>query len=404
MGSQHRSNGNLALNENRVITIEAYEKPATLNLRVAAYVRVSSDSMDQLNSFMAQANYYTTLISSKENWMLADIYADEGITGTSAKKRPDFQRLLSDCRKGRIDKILVKSISRFARNTQDCLETVRELKSIGIGVCFEEQNIDTSEMSGELLTAVFASIAQKESESISGNMRWSVKHRMQSGTFIPSSPPFGYKLVDNEITIDADAAEIVKRIYRDYLDGKNMDEIALQLNQENIPVRLGIETRKWKHGAISYILSNEKYTGDSLWQKTYSTNTLPVQKYKNYGERKMYYAVGTHPPLIEKDAFQAVQALKAERRKHHRIVSKSELHTFHKRLVYGCCGAYFRRAKSNGKAYWLCRGRYDDNVLCPQPRIPEEEIYASFLRTYYKIKHHGETILKQMINDAKNLY
>ena len=296
MGSQHRSNGNLALNENRVITIEAYEKPEALNLRVAAYVRVSSDSMDQLNSFMAQANYYTTLISSKENWTLADIYADEGITGTSAKKRPDFQRLLSDCRKGRIDKILVKSISRFARNTQDCLETVRELKSIGIGVCFEEQNIDTSEMSGELLTAVFASIAQKESESISGNMRWSVMHRMQSGTFIPSSPPFGYKLVDNEIKIDPDAAEIVKRIYRDYLDGKNMDEIALQLNRENIPVRLGIETRKWKHGAISYILSNEKYTGDSLWQKTYSTNTLPVQKYKNYGERKMYYAVGTHPP------------------------------------------------------------------------------------------------------------
>ena len=166
MSSQNRSNGSLALDENRVITIEAHEKPAAIKLRVAAYARVSSDSTDQLNSFMAQLNYYTTLISSKENWILADIYADEGITGTSAQKRPDFQRLLSDCRKGRIDKILVKSISRFARNTLDCLETIRELKAIGIGVCFEEQNIDTSEMSGELLTSVFASIAQKESESI----------------------------------------------------------------------------------------------------------------------------------------------------------------------------------------------------------------------------------------------
>lgn len=403
MSNEQKNYGSLALSGNRVITINATQQPENIKLRVAAYVRVSSDSMDQLNSFMAQSNYYTTLISSKENWKLVDTYADEGITGTSAEKRPDFQRLLSDCRKGLIDKVLVKSISRFARNTKDCLETIRELKSIGVAVSFEEQNIDTSEMTGELLTSVFAAIAQKESESISGNMRWSLERRMQSGTFLPSCPPFGYRLINNEIEVDEDAAAVVKQIYRDYLNGINMDEIALRLNRENILVRLGKEERKWRHGAISYILSNEKYTGDSLWQKTYASDTFPVQKFKNHGERKMYYAEGTHPPLIDKDTFQAVQALKAERRKSYRKVPKSELHTFHKRLVCGFCGAYFRRAKSNGKAYWICRGRYEDATLCSQPRIPETEIYNAFLRLFYKLKHHGSPILEQMITDYQSI-
>ena len=157
----------LAGKEYRVITIEATEKEQTAELRVAAYARVSSASDDQLNSFAAQNRYYTTLISGKENWHLVDIYADEGITGTSAEKRPDFQRLLADCRRGKIDRVLVKSISRFARNTKECLEATRELKALGIGVCFEKENIDTATMSGEMMTALFASFAQAESESIS---------------------------------------------------------------------------------------------------------------------------------------------------------------------------------------------------------------------------------------------
>ena len=180
MGRRQNIDGNLALDSKKVIVIEATKRPEEQKLRVAAYCRVSSDSSDQMNSFAAQLNYYTTLISGKENWVMTDLYADAGISGTSAKKRPDFQRLLSDCRKGRIDKVLVKSISRFARNATDCLETIRELKSIGVGVYFEEQNIDTSNMTGELLTAMFSAIAQKESESISGNMRWSYQARMKN--------------------------------------------------------------------------------------------------------------------------------------------------------------------------------------------------------------------------------
>src|SRR5699024_5730789 len=220
------TSGNLALKQKEVIVIEAAERPENAKLRVAAYCRVSSDSSDQLNSFQAQLNHYAELVSGRDAWMLVDIYADEGITGTSAEKRQDFQRLLTDCRKGRVDKILVKSISRFARNTTDCLETIRELKSIGVGVCFEEQNIDTSNMSGELLTAVFAGIAQKESESISGNMRWSYKRRMESGTYVPSVLPYGYRRDTGKIAIDEERANVVRQIFEWYLSGHSADNIA----------------------------------------------------------------------------------------------------------------------------------------------------------------------------------
>ena len=197
MAEQRKTDGSLALNTvPRIITIPAAEQSGPQRLRVAAYCRVSSDSADQLNSFAAQNAYYTALIAENPDWELVDIYADRGITGTSADKREDFQRLLADCKRGRIDKILVKSISRFARNTKDCLKATRELKEIGVGVCFEEQNIDTSRVSGEMMTAIFAALAQKESESISENMRMSYKRRMERGEFLTCKAPFGYRLVD----------------------------------------------------------------------------------------------------------------------------------------------------------------------------------------------------------------
>lgn len=185
----------------RVITIPASEQPEEIKLKVAAYCRVSSSSDEQLNSFAAQNRYYTELISGKCNWQLVDIYADAGITGTSIEKRDDFKRMLHDCERGLIDRILVKSISRFARNTTECLETVRALKVRGISVLFEKENIDTGKVSGEMLTAVFASLAQAESESISKNMRWSYQQRMISGEFIPTHLPYGYCRADYNITV-----------------------------------------------------------------------------------------------------------------------------------------------------------------------------------------------------------
>ena len=402
MSRQPQTNGNLALDQKKVIIIEAAPKAEAAKLRVAAYCRVSSDSTDQLNSFMAQLNYYNTLIASKENWTLVDLYADEGISGTSAEKRPDFQRLLSDCRRGRVDKVLVKSVSRFARNTRDCLETVRELKSIGVGVCFEEQHIDTSNMSGELLTAVFAAMSQKESENISAHMRWSYQVRMKGGTFLPSAVPFGYVIQDKKIVVNEEQAGVVRAIFHRYLAGQSMDEIAAWLNWEDIPVRLGIKSRKWIRSAVSYILSNERYIGDSLWQKTYATDTLPARQVRNHGEREQYYAEGTHPPIIDKETFLAAQALKSRRIEKRGAVQRQRF-PLHGMIVCGVCGTIYRRKVWNGKTFWVCRSHDRGLDNCPSGRIPEEEIHTAFLRVYHKLRLHGEPILKQMITDLQSI-
>ena len=220
----------LAEKQSRVIKIEPAERPQNVRLRVAAYTRVSSDSEDQLNSFAAQNRYYTELISGKAEWRMVDIYADEGISGTSVAKRDDFQRMMADCRRGLIDQILVKSISRFARNTKDCLQNIRELKELGVNVRFEREGIDTVNVSSELITAIYAAFAQKESESISGNMRWSYQHRMESGEFNTCKAPWGFRLDGRKLKVYEPEADIVQRIFHEYLSGKNPQEIADDLN------------------------------------------------------------------------------------------------------------------------------------------------------------------------------
>jgi len=403
MSGQRKTNGSLALEQNNVIVIEAVREAEAQKLRVAAYCRVSSDSSDQMNSFAAQMNYYTTLISSKSHWELVDLYADAGISGTSAEKRPDFQRLLSDCRKGRIDKVLVKSISRFARNTMDCLKTIRELKAIGVGVCFEEQNIDTSNMTGELLTAAFSAIAQKESESISQNIRWSYQHRMKSGTFLPSAVPLGYRIEGRNLVVDEKQAAIVRRIFDSYLAGQSMEAIAEELNRENIPVKLTGHNRKWFYTAISYILSNERYMGDSLWQKTYATDTLPTRQVRNHGEREQYYAEATHAPIIEKEIFQAVQELKRDRVEKYGARTQRQASPLQQKLFCGECGSRFRKKTCRGAVYWVCLGHDKDRRSCSVQQVPEAEILAAFLRLYHKLRLHGEPILKQMISNLRSV-
>lgn len=396
-----KTSGNLALEPKKVIVIEAAQRPETQKLRVAAYCRVSSDSSDQINSFLAQMNHYTALISGKENWTMADLYADEGISGTSAEKRPEFQRLLADCRRGLVDKILVKSISRFARNAKDCLETIRELKSIGVGVCFEEQNIDTSNMTGELLTAVFAAIAQKESESLSAKMRWSYQYRMKSGIFLPSAVPFGYVIRDKKIVVDEERAEIVRGIFRDYLAGQSMANIAARLDRENVTVRTGRTDRRWLRTAISYILSNERYIGDSLWQKTYAPDDLSTRQVKNHGEREQYYAEGTHPPIIDKDTFYAVQALKSKRKESRVLETPAPSGPLQKKMYCGICGTLLKRRTCRGITYWICQ-RHDNNQRdCALERVPEAAIHTAFLRLYHKLRLHGEPILTQMISNLQ---
>lgn len=396
MAEKKMTDGSMALQEKqyRVITIEATEKPQDIKLRVAAYARVSSASDDQLNSFAAQNNYYTTLISRKENWSMVDIYADEGITGTSAEKREDFQRLMADCRRGLIDRVLVKSISRFARNTKECLEAIRELKLLGIGVYFEKENIDTATMSGEMMTALFASFAQAESESISGNMRWSYQRRMQSGEFITCKAPFGYRLRNGTLEIEESEAEIIRLIFNRYLSGHSAADIASEITSLGVPTRDG--TPYWQYSTICYILQNEKYAGDSRLQKYYATDMLPVQKKRNQGNKDQYYIAGSHPPIVERSVFDKVQVLYKAKGSEKANRPRNRFH-FTLAIVCGNCGTYFRRKECRGIPYWTCRKHNNNKKDCGMEQIQEAKIEKAFLRLYYNLKHHGEPIFTQML-------
>ena len=399
MAEQKKTSGSLALKAApRLVTIPAAEQPEARKIRVAAYCRVSSDSLDQLNSFAAQNAYYTALIGANPDWELVDIYADRGITGTSADKRDDFQRLLSDCRRGLIDKVLVKSVTRFARNTKDFLKATRELKAIGVGVCFEEQNIDSSMVSGEMLASIFASLAQKESESISQNMRMSYKRRMECGTYLPNSLPYGYRLVGREVEIDHEKAKIIHRIFQDYLAGISMRAIADRLNSEQPAC---VSRRQWSASSISYILTNERYIGDSLWQKTYMTDEVPYKHRRNNGERAKYYAEETHPPIIEKDTFKLVQELIQKRQTQFSQDQPKHPYPLRKKVVCGHCGATYRRKVIRKITYWCCPTHDRDMAECPITQIAEGKIFSAFLHLYYKLQHQGRPVLEQLLLDLQ---
>lgn len=354
MAEKHLTDGTTALAaQPRVIKIEAAEKPKNAQLRVAAYTRVSSDSDDQLNSFAAQNRYYAELISGKAEWRMVDIYADEGITGTSAAKREDFQRMMADCRRGLIDQILVKSISRFARNTKDCLEAVRELKELGVNVRFGREGIDTANVSSELITAIYAAFAQKESESISGNMRWSYQRRMESGEFNTCRAPWGFRLDGKSLAVHEDEAEIVRRIFLEYLSGRNPREIAEILNAEDTSGRI------WKYKAVDYILQNERYAGNALLQKRYTTATLPKRQKINHGEREMYYVEDSNEAIIPQELFDRAKELRQRRGVGQAIT--------HGRLCVRMrcsCGSRIRAKQVNGRWYWCCC-RHDEKVTAP---------------------------------------
>ena len=364
------------------IFIPALQSEAVV-LRVAAYCRVSTDSEDQLNSFAAQQTYYNDYIRKHDSWQLAEIYADEGITGTSAAKRDDFQRMLSDCRKGRIDKILVKSISRFARNTTECLETIRELKAMGISIFFEEHNIDTKMVSSEMLTAVLASCAQAESESISRNMRWSLQKRMENGTFNTCRAATGFRLSEEGLAIHPEEASVVYRIFEDYLMGINPREIATRLNQENT---LG---RVWSRRLVDYILMNERYAGNALLQKKYRTETIPRIKKPNHGERPMYYVENSNPAIVTQEMFEQASELRKRRRND---TTGATTRPLAKTVYCGCCGCLMRSKKVNSIWYLVCRKHEESVENCPMPPVPEDELTAAFLRLYYNLKNHPEIL------------
>lgn len=364
--------------------------------RLAAYCRVSSDSEDQLHSFAAQYRYYADYEKNHPEVRLVDIYADEGISGTSLKHRDEMNRLISDCEQGKIDRIIVKSVSRFARNTEDLLHTLRLLKTLGVTVLFEEQGIDTAKLNSELFITFPGMIAQKESECISGNVRWSIKKRMESGEFNCNSPAIGFDMVDGVLVVNEREAIVVKRIFDMYLHGIGKQKIAETLNAEGVPKK-GAKG-KWHHAAISYILNNERYMGDALLQKRYRTDTLPYKRVVNKGERPKYYVENSNPAIITKETFEAVQRLQIERSSHRNHLNKC--HVLTQKLFCPICNRSFRKLESRGISYWVSTVKSSDPCKCIKYRCRESEIYNAFSLMTFKLKDNLDTIIGYLIKQV----
>ena len=267
MSGKEKTNGSLAMAP-QVITIPAANQETARKLRVAAYARVSSNSEDQKHSFAAQNAYYSKLITDNPDWELADIYADQGITGTSIDKRDDFLRMMEDCRKGRVDRILVKSSSRFARNAKESLEAVRELAALGISVYFEEQNIDTAQVSGEVLIAMFAALAQRENEAISERVRWSYRVRMSKGRFSTCKAPYGYRLVDGRLEIREDEAAVIRLIFQRYLEGCGMSRIAEEITKLGCQMRDHTPYWQYSIGTAKAGSSHQTTSAGKCWYRS----------------------------------------------------------------------------------------------------------------------------------------
>ena len=276
-------------------------------LRVAAYCRVSTDTEEQATSYEAQIQHYREYIISKPEWEFVDIYADEGISATNTKKRDEFNRMIDDCKLGLIDLVITKSISRFARNTVDCLNYIRELKEMNIPVFFEKESINTMDAKGEVLITIMASLAQQESESLSKNVKLGMQYRFQQGKIMVNTTCFlGYDKDDNgSLIINPEQAEIVKRIFREYLEGKSILAICKGLERDGILTARG--NPRWHDSSVRKILENEKYMGDALLQKTYTIDFLTKKRVKNTGIMPKYYVEDSHPAIISKEIFMQVQ-------------------------------------------------------------------------------------------------
>lgn len=390
-----------ATNTPRVTVIDP-RVPETAKLRVAAYARVSSDSEDQVNSYIAQVDFYSKHIAGKEEWEMVDIYADEGISGLEARNRDEFNRMMADCREGKIDRVLCKSISRFARNTQEYIQFVRELLRLGISIHFENENIDTGKMTSEQIAQIYGAFAQMESTSHSSNMRFSVRMRMENGLFVPPSVPYGYRLAGRDLEIVPEEAEVVRRIFSAYLSGQGKDDIAKELNQ--LGVDRGRNREKWYPSTVAYILTNISYTGNMIWQKSYATDTIPFQQVRNRGQKPRYFVEHSHPAIVSSEDFQRVQKLMSFRNGQFRGTVRQRRETLYSKRIYcGECGSLCRKKVTGGKTYWVCRRHDSDKADCPIPQIPELEITAAVLRLYHKLKLGLETVLRPVLTQLQEL-
>lgn len=379
--------------------------------RVAAYARVSTNSPDQLMSNMAQIDYYTQYICARENWVFAGIYTDEGISGTSTKRREGFARLVQDAIDGKIDLIITKSISRFARNTVDTLMTIRKLKEHNVEVYFEKENLYTFDSKGEVMITMLSSLAQEESRSISENTAWGIRKRMADGKFnLPYVRFLGYeKGKDGRPQIVESEAAVVRHIYGLFIKGDSFYHIAKQLEAEGIPSPSGKSV--WQYCVIESILTNEKYMGDAILQKTYISDYLTKKQKPNQGELPQYHVKRSHPGIISKDVFDYVQ----EEIKHRGFFEKphSTIHVLSNKIVCGRCGGYYGRriwhATNKYRAVvWQCRKRWQKGSPCHSPHFYDMQVKDAFMKVmamvYMADPSIRETCRQMTIPTVNNRY
>ena len=377
--------------------------------RVCAYCRVSTDSSEQKTSYASQLSYYSKMIGEKEDWVFAGIYADEARSGTKVAKRDDFQQMLHDCRLGKIDMIITKSFTRFARNTVDSIKAIRELKALGITVYFEKEHINTLSEKSEQLLTIWSSLAQGESESISTNSKWAVTRRFQSGTYIISTPAYGYRNdEDGELVIKKEEAVVVRRIFDEYLSGLGSYVIAQGLVRDGIPTIRG--GASWTDGVVQRILLNPVYEGDLLLQKTYSLDVVPFARKTNYGERQQYLISDNHEAVITREEAAVVRQLYEYRRQqaNPNATDCMNRYAFSSKIECGECSSRFRRQKIYiGKPYeaiqWGCKQHIHNKVMCSQKAVREDAIKEAFVRLWNRLASNYEAILIPMLASLKSI-
>ena len=371
--------------------------------RVAGYARVSTDNEEQLTSYSAQVEYYTNYIKSNPDWEFVEVYTDEGISATNTKKREGFNRMIADALGGKIDLIVTKSVSRFARNTVDSLTTVRNLKDKGVEVYFEKENIYTLDSKGELLITIMSSLAQEESRSISENVTWGQRKRFADGKVrLPYKQFLGYrKGADGFPEIVPEEAETIRLIYRLFMQGKNTNLIAKTLTEQGIPTPSGRAV--WKQKTIESILRNEKYKGSALLQKTFTVDFLEKKKKVNEGEIPQYYVEHSHPAIIEPEEWESVQRELARRKADGRRTNNHS--PFSGKIICGDCGEIYgakvwHSTDKYRRKIWQCNAKFDNEHRCSTPHLYDKEIKEYFVTALSRLMADREALL----DDIRTVY
>ena len=387
------------------------KKREVQKIRVAAYCRVSTDNEEQASSYQTQIEHYDEVINQNPEWIFAGIFADDGISATSTRGREQFNQMIQACHDGEIDMIITKSISRFARNTVDCLRYIRELKALNIPVYFEKESINTMDAKGEVLLTIMASLAQQESESLSQNVKLGIHYRFQQGKVMVNANSFlGYdKDEDGNLVINPEQAETVKRIFREYLEGTSCQQIARGLEHDGIPTARG--NHRWHDSAVRRILENEKYMGDALLQKTITTDFLNKKRTRNNGEQPQYYVEDNHEAIIPKELFMKVQEEMARRGSLRDCKGRqrgfSSKHCFSGMIYCGKCGEIFRRIHWNNRGtksiVWRCITRLDKDGECDAKTVKEEDLKAAFVEALNKLVTDSDSYIPVLQQNVRKV-